>query len=93
MIDPMPDAWTGTSQDSRSFDPEGPQPETYVLDSRRRAAIRRNGAPLRPGSGCYPMRDSRQGANTSASLPATISPVASRPTTGAIATPACMTAR
>ena len=53
----------------------------------------RNGVSPRRGSECYPNRDTRQGANASASLPATISPVASRPTTGAITTPACMTAR
>ena len=34
------------------------------------------------GSGGCPKRDRRQGTNASASLPATISPVASRPTTG-----------
>ena len=68
-------------------------PSTYMLDSRRRATVRRNGAPPRPGSGRYPKRDRRQGANASVSLPATISPAASRPTTGAITTPACMTAR
>ena len=45
------------------------------------------------GTGGHPKRDRRQGANASASLPATISPVASRPTMGAITTPACMTAR
>ena len=68
-------------------------PSAYMLDPRHRAAVRRNGVPPRSGAGCYPKRDTRQGANASASLPATISPVASRPTTGAIATPACMTAR
>ena len=36
----------------------------------------------RRGTGGYPKRDRRQGTNASASLPATISPVASRPTTG-----------
>ena len=68
-------------------------PSAYMLDSHCRADVRRNGVPPRSGSGCYPKRDTRQGANASASLPATISPVASRPTTGAITTPACMTAR
>ena len=42
---------------------------------------------------CHPKRDARQGTNSWATFPATISPVASRPTTGAITTPACMTAR
>ena len=29
-IDPMPDVWTGTWRDSRSFNPEGPQPENAL---------------------------------------------------------------